>query len=213
MRNQSLKLWVVAAVALLMLTAQVTLNSTNLRYVSGANAGPLALAGTLLTPTPGSEPVDTHYPTTAVDPDGNVVTLPSGPPDSFVSSTPPQGIPAIEPLTTNIALGLAAFTDEAVRAYAQVYDTHGVGDFPSSVAPHIEKIEFVTEGTLQALIPNYNSGWPSDTLMCYVQYSGSFVQSAPPGLKIAPSTYPYAFEVFNAHTGNRLVHGTDTRLR
>lgn len=211
MRNQSIKLWAVGAVALLMLAAQITLNSTNMHYVSGPNTGPVALAGTLLTPAP--ESTGSNNPTTAVAPDGRVVALPVGPPDSFVSSTPPEGLPAIKPQITNGVAGVAAFSEDAVRSYAQSFNTNGVGDFPSSVVPHIVKIEFLTEGALKGLIPNYNSGSPGDTLMCYVQYTGSFIQSAPPGLNIASRTYPYAFEVFNARTGNRLVSGTDTKLR
>lgn len=208
MRN--IRLYVLVALALLIIGAQLSSQLPGPRRVTGQKASStIVLADDQLTPVvPSKRP-------------GNNPTTPlPAPGDNDVYSTPPMGMPAIRPNGPSGDPGIPSVTDADVIAFASTHHTNGVTHFPSSVTPAIMSIRYLKESELQALLPNYQSGSEISTLLCYVQYKGSFSEiSGPPNpdslATHTPSltTYPFAFEVFDAHTGNLLASGTDTVIR
>jgi hypothetical protein len=65
--------------------------------------------------------------------------------------------------------------------------------------------------TVDQLRPQLGSdlGLPSGTLLCYVEYSGTFRLTHPPGMG-DPVIRHGAAEVFDAHTGNLLQSSVGT---
>jgi len=112
----------------------------------------------------------------------------------------PTGSKAIEPTLSGLGLDVPAFTLADVVRYHKRQHTNGVAQYRSSVAPGIDKIEFLTEGELKLRTPFVAPAVPDPTLLCLVQYSGAFVDHDHPGLIAS-----HVLEVFDAHTGNELA--------
>ena len=130
------------------------------------------------------------------------------------------GSPAIEPTIKNATADEASFTEADVVRYFEDYQArlngqHAIWGYASEVPVSIAKIEFLTLRELKAKHPYIEPNVPEDTLLCYIQYKGAFKQfnddqSVPAG---APIPRDIAFEVLDAQTGNRLVHGLDIQIR
>lgn len=121
------------------------------------------------------------------------------------SSVTPVGGPAIQPSLNDTDPSMPAFTEADVRSYHNRLPMRGFGERGSSVSPAgIVSIKFLTQRELKTLMPDGVWGTTDDVLLCYVQYTGTFILSSPFG----PSkTVHQAMEIFNAHTGNMLVSG------
>ena len=209
-------LWVVGIVALVVISAQVfgSISKGATVTVGSANQIGNSLAEAQITPVY-SAPVEPESPS-FIGPDGRSHTITTLIPDE-VELTPELpyaiGIPAIQPNTSNAGPDEPAFTEEDVRRYHETYETHGAGHYPSLIPAKIEKIEFGTIEEFLALgMPVNGLGQPKGTLVCVVQYSGSFIPRTLPGTK-ASGTLPYALVVFHAHTSNQLMSSVMYELR
>ncbi|HEY7125794.1 MAG TPA: hypothetical protein VH540_17695 [Ktedonobacterales bacterium] len=108
---------------------------------------------------------------------------------------PALGVPAIQPHLS----GIPSFTAEDVRQY---FKANG---FPGADGPFtILKILFITSGEVCERTRDESTGLESGALVCFVELQGTFYPfSYPPGFHPRPS--PYAYEVFDAQTGNLLM--------
>lgn len=128
------------------------------------------------------------------------------------------GSPAIQPSIKDAAPNQAAFTEADVVRYAEVYQAqlnsqgqHGIWGYPSDTPVKIAKVEFLTLSDLKKRHPYIEPNVPADTLLCYIQYTGTFKQENERAG--TPIQRTIAFEVLNAQTGNRLAYGLDIQLR
>lgn len=130
--------------------------------------------------------------------------------DDTTGGTQITGSPAIHPTIMGAGANEPAFTKEDVVAYSNRTNIQGIWGYPSSVRPSIVKIEFLTDKEVRQRIASYSANLPDDKLLCYVRYRGSFLLPQPPQLG---SSIPceYAFEIFDAYTGNRIAYGVDLR--
>jgi|GEM_PF-6663806 len=219
MRNNKM-LWIVGALALPIITAQVVLGvSRNPEDAGGpvvyARGDVPSLAAQMTPWVPPALP-RTDVITRA---DGRVVTVTDSLSDADL---PPmlkhiEGIPAIEPSVLNAKPDAAAFTEMDVHRFHKLGGALGAGLFPSLVPTKIEKIEFVTVQALQSrdsmLLQMVDDlGLPDNTLLCVVQYSGSFIERTLPGSRAHP-TRPYAMVLFDAHNGNMYMSNTLDALK
>jgi len=209
---RTIKPYIVIGVALLLLALEIAAVQLRSGGVAGRGVGsPVGASEVSLTPSPAPPVQGTVSP-----PRGY---MPPWKSDTDLTTMRPTGVPAIKPTIPGAGPTTPAFTVADVTAYHTTYHTvadisgyYGVGDYASSVLPRIVKVEFLTEKALRARIPD-STGLPDDTLLCYVQYSGSFVLVPPPGVQRPVSIWPYAIEVFDAHTGNRMIAGLAPTLR
>lgn len=219
MQKTNKMLWILGALALPIISAQVILGSFKHPVAASET---FAYAG-------GDSPILSAQVTPWVPPavprtdvitkaDGQVVTVTDSLSDADL---PPvlkhiEGIPAIEPSMLNTKPDVPAFTEADVRQYHEPTQTYA-GLFPSLVPTKIEKIEFVTVQALQSrdamLLQMIDElGLPGDMLLCVVQYSGSFIERTPPGYPANP-TRPYAMAIFDAHNGNMYMSSTLEALK
>jgi hypothetical protein len=122
---------------------------------------------------------------------------------------PLMGSPAIHPSIADAGPDTPAFTITDVVQYSNANNINGIWGYASLVRPTINKIEFLTDAEVQERIPSYTPGLVAGTLRCYVQYNGAFFLIPAPQAKPVPC--PHAFEIFDAHTGNRIAYGVDPR--
>lgn len=123
----------------------------------------------------------------------------------------PVGIPAIRPNTNTASTDSSAasldastptFTTADVRAYIR---THSM---PHTIAassnPAVLQILFITSQAASGLLDGESTGLPDNTLVCYVELSGSYTFAGPNGANV---TFQKGYELFDAHTGNLLMVG------
>jgi hypothetical protein len=162
-------------------------------------------------------------PSTASKGQGSTGAVPTiTPPPVFTPSLPTKvgplgGEPAIKPHLS----GIPAFTTDDMAAYVRA-NSLGSGNTQGSISgsaekgqgirpdagPTIVRDEFLTEGILIGLLKGSiaGTGRASDALLGFVEEQGSFgFGAATPDS--APLTFGYAFQVFDARTGNRLMYG------
>ncbi len=217
-------LFIVGAIALLVIGAQIARTEsgsggtgTNQSALRDLPAGSLSQPQADTTPAPKSIATPPAQPYWVEGPDGKMAYVPAFKSDDNMFSMRPTGGPAIQPTIRDMGPNTPAFTEEdVVRYYNGTHpansNTYGAGGYSSSVPTSIVKIEFLTERDLAARKPNHDGGGiPDDTLLCYVQYSGSFLQTGPP--YTPSSVWPYAMDVYDAHTGNLMMSGTDSSIR
>lgn len=162
---------------------------------------------------------------TLPDPDGQTTQAAIPVSDSDIAMSPSVGMPAIQPTNPTSAPSTPAFTlTDVTNYYQQLYPQstaqgYGAAGYQSTVSTSLVKAEFLTKKDLDAK-GSFEINLPDDTLLCFVQYSGSFLlrtyQVNEPGTTIstqAPSTAPYALEVYDAHTGNVVLWGTSSSLK
>lgn len=177
-------------------------------FLLSAFAGILVIAVLLLqTPSSAAEP-SAAQPTHA---------RPYRPPEALAAdpvfnptNKPSEGIPALQPSKDKSTLDAStpAFTAEEVRVY--ISRTNAVG-LVSGARPDIPvtitNIEFLRERDLRARQNGAGTGYPEDTLLCYVDLRGSFGVVGPP--PSAPEQCGRAIIIFHAQTGNILMTGVD----
>jgi hypothetical protein len=137
--------------------------------------------------------------------------------DTDIAFTPSTGVPAITPSISDAGPASPAFTVSDVVNYENsqycpscLGGQNGAAGYSSSTTTSMVSAEFITYKDLLLRDDTLTLNLPDDTLLCFVQYSGSFQQGNPTG---ATTTFPYAMEVYDAHTGNLLVWGTNTSLK
>jgi hypothetical protein len=177
-----------------------------LAFLGAVNAGMAAPNGQP-TPFPSNPPAVPVKESTEVLPNGQVARIPASKSDTDTSgSMPISGSSAIRPRFSGIDAMTPAFTEQDVLEYARQHP-RGFGKVGMQQGPPVvERVQFLTLGALRSQatgLENLNVG--DDVLVCYVQYSGDFVVSAPAGLQ--PRYYKSAIQIFNAHTGNLLMTG------
>jgi hypothetical protein len=149
------------------------------------------------------------------------ITIP--PPPVYTPSLPTKlalvtGVPAIKPHLN----GIPAFTTDDMAAYVRI-NPLGSGTAQGSLSgssagkgqgirpgggPAIIRDEFLTEGILIGLLKASvaGTGRGADALLGFVEEQGSFnFGAATPDSP--PLTFSYAFQVFDAQTGNRVMYG------
>jgi hypothetical protein len=115
----------------------------------------------------------------------------------------PAGIPAIAPTIANAGPDQPAFTEVDVRRYDAAHSPRGFAERAEALTPVlIQRIRFLTVDQLRPRLGG-DLGLPGTTLLCYVEYSGTFHLIHPPGMG-GPIISHGAAEVFDAHTGNLL---------
>jgi hypothetical protein len=123
------------------------------------------------------------------------------PPNTFVSlpgAPPPQpGTPAIQPHLQ----GIPSFTADDVRQYLQV---NGI---PTADGPFtIVKTVFISNQEMCQRTRGQSTGLEPDALVCFVELQGTFSRLSHGMVPLPPS--PYAYEGFDAQTGNLLLFGS-----
>jgi len=110
------------------------------------------------------------------------------------SLPPPPGAPAIRvtPSTTPTCQQIGGF-----------YTTHHVWRNVSQERGKVARIEFLKAADAETRL-HASTGLPGAAGVVFVTLNGTFVFSGPSKVT---KTYPYAFEVFDATTGNLLLAG------
>lgn len=123
-----------------------------------------------------------------------------------------RGVPAIQPRNTSVP----SFTEQDVRDHF----SRGVflGQIMMLGQPTIAQVVFATIHDLDYACGEryFEANYPADLPICYVELSGTFGVSRPPGLHasgVVSSTRSSAYMVFDARTGNALVMDTPSRAR
>ncbi len=112
------------------------------------------------------------------------------------------GLPAITPRNTAVGASTPTFTTDDVVQYVHA---HPMPDASlSGPKPVITRIAFLTSREVSTRLKGESTGVPDDTLLCYVELSGTFTFSGSSGVTV---TYHTGVEVFDAHTGNLLITG------
>lgn len=112
------------------------------------------------------------------------------------------GLPAITPRNKAVSASTPTFTTDDVVQYVHA---HPMPDASlSGPKPVITRIAFLTSREVSILLKGESTGVPDDTLLCYVELSGTFTFSGSAGVTV---TYHTGVEVFDAHTGNLLITG------
>jgi hypothetical protein len=107
---------------------------------------------------------------------------------------------SIQPTIIGAGPNEPAFTEADVRKFVARY-SGGFGKI--SGTPQTTTIEFLTEGALQQKLGEPSNLQSADqTLLCYVEYSGTFFVQSHMGEKFY---YDHVGQVFDAHTGNPLM--------
>ncbi len=111
------------------------------------------------------------------------------------SSPPPVGVPAIRPHLPTIP----AYTAEDVQRYFQQTGAQ-------SAMGHVTvlRVLFISSQEVCARLQGESTGFALETLVCFVELQGVFYpHTYPPGFHPLPSSY--AYEVFDAQTGNLVM--------
>ena len=115
----------------------------------------------------------------------------------------PTGIPAIVPEIPNAGPDQPAFTSADVRRYDATHSPRSFAERAKALTSvSILPISFRTVAQLRPQLGS-DLGLPSGTLLCYVEYNGTFRLTHPPG-RGDPGIHNGAAEVFDAYTGNLL---------
>jgi hypothetical protein len=116
-------------------------------------------------------------------------------PDPAAVGKPASGRAAIPAPATN-----AQITDEQVRSYVTSHR------LPHADAANVSIVStnLLSHQQVRTLLHSANLGLPDNEQLWLVVMSGTFAFSGPPG---ANPTFPFAVEVFDAHTGNLLQAG------
>ncbi len=162
--------------------------------VAAGSGSPLALFGTQSSASPPSESIATPV-SSAVAQD---------------SSSQIPGVPAI-PVKSKTSGGVAAFTQQDVRAYLSIHpNLSDMFAVENAAPPTVEYIEFVTAGELSArgqIVPSSRSG---ADLLSVVTLHGTFQRSGPPSIDPNVPTTVVKFKTstlyFDATTGNLLLN-------
>jgi len=113
--------------------------------------------------------------------------------------------------------GIPALTPQVRQRNGAMFDTTLVSSYvlthpmprtlrqevPTKTA--IQKIVYAKSQDISKLLDGENLGVPNDTVLCYVQMSGTFVFPSLPG--VPDMVYHQGVEVFDATTGNLLLAG------
>jgi hypothetical protein len=145
------------------------------------------------------------YPPTPLDGTPNWPGIPAPVPTGSPAAVShgPTGIPAIVPTIRNAGPDQPAFTEADVRRYDATHTPRGFAMRGEAIGPvTIRQISFGTVDQLRSRLGG-DLGLPGATLLCYVEYTGTFHLTHPPGMG-APTVSHGAAEVFDAHTGNLL---------
>ncbi len=120
----------------------------------------------------------------------------------------PAGIPAISRRLAATDAATPAFSADDAKAFIEAHGVAGVRFEPTGPAT-IQSVEFLTERDVHARFGE-GTGLPDDTLLCLVTVQGTFTVSGPsvPGQAPRTAIAHMAYQVFDAHTGNRLMQGT-----
>jgi hypothetical protein len=111
-----------------------------------------------------------------------------------------QGTPGVRPRNDCTP----SFTQQDVRDYlARGVDLDKVGFVRR---PPVTRVVFLTIADLGRATGDseWAANYPTDLVVCYAQFSGTFTISAPSGFT---KTVHVAYIVFDGHTGNQLVDG------
>jgi hypothetical protein len=121
----------------------------------------------------------------------------------------PTGRPAIVPTIPDASPDQPAFTEADVRRYDATHTPRGFAMRGEAIGPvTIRQMSFGTVDQLRSRLGG-DLGLPGATLLCYVEYTGTFHLTHPPGMG-APTVSHGAAEVFDAHTGNLLQSSVGT---
>lgn len=222
MRN--IRLYILGAIALLVLGGQLVLITARVAGTTEGQAGNFASQAQVVQPVPTAQLAQlTPYvpPANANSyqgyllkgPNGSTPVAPPAPSDSDAFVTRTTGMPAIEPTIKDTGSAGPAFTPADVVKYRSTKGAKNVSGYSSSVPVSIVKIEFLTLKELKARDPYMTINLPDDTLLCYVQYRGSFEFENRAKPAMSSNNVPYAVEVFDARTGNLLVTGLNNSLK
>jgi hypothetical protein len=125
---------------------------------------------------------------------------------TYPARTPqaPPGIPAIRPTRPG---QIPAFTSADAQRYVAAHPM----PHNAALEPHmmVMWVAILPSRQVSALL-HADFGRPGGALLCVVQAQGTFTFLGPPPRDkgaIATITYRYGFEVFDATTGNLLMHG------
>jgi hypothetical protein len=120
---------------------------------------------------------------------------------------PVPGVPAIQPTILDAGPDTPAFTAADVQRYHAATNLNGNFGMRAAATGQVtlDKITFLEEKELLLLHPDLELSDPGNRLLCYIEYSGTFQVSGPPGTTV--NELHHAQEVYDAHTGNLLVSG------
>jgi hypothetical protein len=213
-----IKFYAIAAIAFVALVVSLAFAQSRVNS-SAPTLAPIPIATPIGGELPGVTPVPVGSPPppfpggyATADPRGPNGQYPYIPP--FKSDADDQtpgpllmGSPAIRPSIIGAGPDTPSFTAADVTQYSNANNIYGIWGYASSVRPTINKIEFLTDAEVHEQVPSYPTGLVAGTLRVYVQYNGAFFLIAAPQAKPIPC--PHAFEIFDAHTGNRIAYGVD----
>jgi hypothetical protein len=146
----------------------------------------------------------------AVDETGTYRPAPGALLDSDIAWTVETGIPAITPSNGGISsndveqyhyLNYSPNSDPASSAP----NLFGAAGYSSNIPTRILSIRRLTASQITARDNTLQFNLPGTTPLYFAEYTGEFAQRVPFG--VPPMTYPIAFEVFDATTGNLLMWG------
>jgi hypothetical protein len=135
---------------------------------------------------------------------GGTITVKPTPPPPFQTPGPlgaPEaghGVPAIAPTTS----GVPAFTTDDMSKYGLGHALPGT--IGSGGTPSVSRDAFLKSQDL-ALLLGGPTGQPDETLLGYLEEKGDFTFGGP--TPDSPLHFPYAFQVFDARSGNLLFWG------
>jgi hypothetical protein len=122
---------------------------------------------------------------------------------------------ALAKANLNSSIKKPTYTEAEVRKFFQ--KTGGLGLIGSSTPVTVEKVEFITAAEVDSRIPGVGSKFTDSLyaanadLECFVTLKGTFSMGGGPVLpgqtKEPLPTFPYAYAVFDALTGNILMMG------
>jgi hypothetical protein len=131
----------------------------------------------------------------------NVSPVPWGTPVGYnATNKGAVGIPAIKPRPDLKGLAIT-FTEQEVKDF--VKNNPLSGRIETRGAINLEMVEFLTGKDISTKF-NLSTGQPDNRQLCYVKLTGNFVISDRSGNQI---TYKYAYQIFDAETGNLLIQG------
>lgn len=113
----------------------------------------------------------------------------------------PIGIPAIQPRTAVVGSSMPSFTADDARQWAQ---SHGIPHASVVGKLTVSDVIFAPSWKVSATLGGEDMGVPDSSLLCLVELHGSVTFTNP---RVGPVTYPVAYEVFDAETGNLIVFG------
>ena len=216
---------VIGLVSLLVIGAQITLSASHDAAQSNGHAGGgIAQAEAIALPTecvppadPSGRPGVPGAPANnlAQDDTGAYIPAPGPLADSDIAWTVETGIPAITP--TNGGISSSDVEQYHYLRYPATVepsnptaDLFGAAGYSSNVPTRILSIRRLTASQITERDNTLQFNLPGTTPLYFAEYSGEFAQRVPFG--VAPLTYPIAFEIFDATTGNLMMWGISPTL-